>query len=104
MFYSNQEYLTLVEDEEPANLRGRAENSFRDFVRNFKDLSAAEDASLSVETCVYRDALERGGGSLVVRLQDLKAYDAELGHALERDPAHFMPLLETAAADVLRSL
>jgi len=114
VFYSNQEYINVEEDDNaPVNLRSRAPASFRDFLRNFKDLSRAlddgahgddGDLNLSVETCVYRDALESCEGSVSVRLQDIKAYDADLGHALERDPAHFMPQLESAAADVLQSL
>ena len=51
-----------------------------------------------------RDALEVNEGTLTVKLQDLKAYDADIGHALERDPAQYMPLLEGAVADVMQSL
>ena len=55
VFYSNQEYLNNVDDDEAPNIRSRASAAFRDFLRNFKDVSPDDaNGDLAIETCIYR--------------------------------------------------
>ncbi|OAY46944.1 DNA replication licensing factor MCM5 [Manihot esculenta] len=68
---------------------------FKEFIRNFESKS---------NVFPYRESLVHNPRSLLVHLEDLLAFDAELPSLLRSSPADYLPLFETAAVEVLRSL
>ncbi|CAN1318487.1 DNA replication licensing factor MCM5 [Linum perenne] len=68
---------------------------FKEFIRNF-------EAEKNVFP--YRESLVHNSRSLLVHLEDLLAFDAELPSFLRSSPADYLPLFETAAAEVLQGL
>ncbi|KAH9654541.1 DNA replication licensing factor MCM5 [Citrus sinensis] len=68
---------------------------FKEFIRNFE-----RDKNVFP----YRESLIENPKFLLVHLEDLLAFDADLPSLLRSSPADFLPLFETAAAEVLASL
>ncbi|KAL9377035.1 hypothetical protein Peur_031155 [Populus x canadensis] len=68
---------------------------FKEFIRNF-------EADKNVFP--YRESLVNNPRSLLVHLEDLLAFDAELPSLLRSSPSDYLPLFETAASEVLQSL
>ncbi|KAK3236484.1 minichromosome maintenance protein 5 [Cymbomonas tetramitiformis] len=100
VFFSNQSAALDDFEEDPSQIsRHGALRKFIDFLRNFREHSA--DANT-----IYRDALdhEPPPAFLKVSYDDLHRYDNDLAIALRKNPADFMPLLETAASEVIASL
>ncbi|CAH9093431.1 unnamed protein product [Cuscuta europaea] len=72
---------------------------FKEFIRNFPHKSQPN-------LFPYREALLENPKSLIVNLSDLLSYerDQTLPELLRQNPADYLPLFETAAAEVLASL
>ncbi|CAH9134423.1 unnamed protein product [Cuscuta epithymum] len=72
---------------------------FKEFIRNFPHKSQPN-------MFPYREALLENPKSLIVNLSDLLSYerDQTLPELLRQNPADYLPLFETAAAEVLASL
>ncbi|XP_060171897.1 DNA replication licensing factor MCM5 [Lycium barbarum] len=72
---------------------------FKEFIRNFPDKSQAN-------VFPYREALLENQNYLIINLSDLLSYerDQTLPELLRQNPADYLPLFETAAAEVLASL
>ncbi|CAI0542536.1 unnamed protein product [Linum tenue] len=67
----------------------------KEFIRNFET---------DKNVFPYRESLVHNSKSLLVHLEDLLAFDAELPSLLRSSPADNLPLFETAAAEVLQGL
>ncbi|TVU27892.1 hypothetical protein EJB05_19393 [Eragrostis curvula] len=52
----------------------------------------------------YRESLVHNRDHVTVAIEDLDAFDAELSDKIRKSPADYLPLFETAAAEVLGSL
>ncbi|RLM79143.1 DNA replication licensing factor MCM5 [Panicum miliaceum] len=52
----------------------------------------------------YRESLVHNRDHVTVAIEDLDAFDAELSDKIRKSPADYLPLFETAAAEVLASL
>ncbi|KAG5593618.1 hypothetical protein H5410_034850 [Solanum commersonii] len=72
---------------------------FKEFIRNFPDKSQPN-------VFPYREALLENQNYLIINLSDLLSYerDQTLPELLRQNPADYLPLFETAAAEVLASL
>ncbi|RAL37740.1 unnamed protein product [Cuscuta campestris] len=73
---------------------------FKEFIRNFPDRTQPN-------VFPYRDALlENDSNSLVINFSDVLSYerDQTLPELLRQNPADYLPLFETAAAEVLSDL
>ncbi|GMH04480.1 hypothetical protein Nepgr_006319 [Nepenthes gracilis] len=82
-------------DPEPAASRHSILIKFKEFIRGF-------EADKNVYP--YRESLVHNPKYLVVNLEDLDGFDADLPAKLRSSPADYLPLFETAAAEVLASL
>ncbi|XP_074281244.1 DNA replication licensing factor MCM5 [Silene latifolia] len=67
---------------------------FKEFIRGFET---------EKNVYPYRESLVHNPTSLVVDLEHLDAFDPDLPELLRSSPADFLPLFETAAAEVLTS-
>ncbi|XP_009766363.1 DNA replication licensing factor MCM5 [Nicotiana tabacum] len=72
---------------------------FKEFIRNFSDKTQPN-------VFPYREALLENQTHLIINLSDLLSYerDQTLPELLRQNPADYLPLFETAAAEVLASL
>ncbi|KAJ8562231.1 hypothetical protein K7X08_011522 [Anisodus acutangulus] len=72
---------------------------FKEFIRNFPDKSQPN-------VFPYRESLLENQNYLIINLSDLLSYerDQTLPELLRQNPADYLPLFETAAAEVLASL
>ncbi|OIS97175.1 PREDICTED: DNA replication licensing factor MCM5 [Nicotiana attenuata] len=72
---------------------------FKEFIRNFSDKTQPN-------VFPYREALLENQTYLIINLSDLLSYerDQTLPELLRQNPADYLPLFETAAAEVLASL
>ncbi|CAN4113156.1 unnamed protein product [Withania somnifera] len=72
---------------------------FKEFIRNFPDKSQPN-------VFPYRETLVENQNYLVINFSDLLSYerDQTLPELLRQNPADYLPLFETAAAEVLASL
>ncbi|GAB4828176.1 minichromosome maintenance protein 5 [Ancistrocladus abbreviatus] len=68
---------------------------FKEFIRGFKT---------EKNVYPYRDSLVQNSKYLVVNLEDLDAFDPDLPANIRASPSDFLPLFETAAAEVSASL
>ncbi|KAH8504984.1 hypothetical protein H0E87_012282 [Populus deltoides] len=68
---------------------------FKEFIRNLET---------DKNVFPYRESLINNPKSLLVHLEDLLAFDAELPSLLRSSPSDYLALFETAAAEVLQSL
>ncbi|KAJ6355214.1 hypothetical protein OIU77_005743 [Salix suchowensis] len=71
-------------------------------LRKFKEFIRSFEADKNVFP--YRESLIDNPKSLLVHLEDLLAFDTELPSLLRSSPSDYLPLFETAAAEVLQSL
>ncbi|KAJ6819763.1 DNA replication licensing factor MCM5 [Iris pallida] len=84
-------------DPDPDNLsRHSALRKFKEFIRNF-----CRDSG---ENFPYRESLIHNPDHVTVAMEDLDAFDANLSDKIRKLPADYLPLFETAAAEVLASL
>ncbi|XP_021910322.1 DNA replication licensing factor MCM5 [Carica papaya] len=96
VYYSDQ--AQFPEDagaENAAVSRHSILTKFKEFVRNFE----TEKNSFP-----YRESLLNNPKRLLVHLEDLLSFDSDLPSLLRSSPADYLPLFETAAAEVLASL
>ncbi|GAB2289125.1 minichromosome maintenance protein 5 [Dionaea muscipula] len=68
---------------------------FKEFIRGFET---------DKNVYPYRESIVHNPKHLVVNLEDLDGFDPDLPSKLRSSPADFLPLFETAAAEVLSSL
>ncbi|GLU01385.1 hypothetical protein SLE2022_186960 [Rubroshorea leprosula] len=68
---------------------------FKEFIRNFET---------ERNVFPYRESLVNNTKFLVIRLEDLLSFDSDLPSLLRSSPSDYLPLFETAAAEVLASL
>ncbi|KAK7265137.1 hypothetical protein RJT34_32753 [Clitoria ternatea] len=68
---------------------------FKEFIRNFET---------DTNVYGYRESLLHNPKFLLIDLEDLEAFEADVSAKLRSSPADFLPLFETAAAQVLVSL
>ncbi|XP_058114149.1 DNA replication licensing factor MCM5 [Magnolia sinica] len=75
--------------------RHSALRKFKEFIRSFH----GEKGDFP-----YRESLVQNPNYLLVAMEDLHSFDAELSDKIRKLPADYLPLFETAAAEVLASL
>lgn len=84
----------LNQGDEPPTFQALAGDSFKKFVREFRDGN----------TFTYRDQLRRHYHLekylLEVQLEDLTAFNERLGEAISKKPAIYLPIFEKAATDI----
>ncbi|KAE9609774.1 putative DNA helicase [Lupinus albus] len=68
---------------------------FNEFIRNFESHN---------NVFPYRESLLHNPNSLLIDVEDLNSFDPELPAKLRSSPSDFLPLFETAAAQVLSAL
>ncbi|CAL0325649.1 unnamed protein product [Lupinus luteus] len=68
---------------------------FNEFIRNFESHN---------NVFPYRESLLHNPNSLLIDVEDLNSFDPELPAKLRSSPSDFLPLFETAAAQVLSGL
>ncbi|GLT25412.1 hypothetical protein SLA2020_005430 [Shorea laevis] len=68
---------------------------FKEFIRNFET---------ERNVFPYRESLVNNPKFLVIHLEDLLSFDSDLPSLLRSSPSDYLPLFETAAAEVLASL
>ncbi|MQL98590.1 hypothetical protein Taro_031301 [Colocasia esculenta] len=97
VFYSDQaQFPRGGGDPDEGNLtRHSALRKFKEFIRGFH----GEKGDFP-----YRESLVHNREHLTVAIEDLDAFDAELSDKIRKLPADYLPLFETAAAEVLASL
>ncbi|KAL5774849.1 hypothetical protein ACOSP7_012406 [Xanthoceras sorbifolium] len=99
VFYSDQ--AQFPEDATGATAAGEASRrhsvqmKLKEFIRNFEK---------EKNVFPYRESLIQNPNFLLVHLEDLLSFDADLPALLRSAPADYLPLFETAAAEVLASL
>ncbi|KAL6331531.1 hypothetical protein AAG906_011471 [Vitis piasezkii] len=82
-------------DPETTATRHSALRKFKEFIRGFES---------DKNVFPYRESLVHNPTYLRVDMEDLHAFDADLPAKLRSSPADYLPLFETAAAEVLVSL
>ncbi|XP_042506697.1 DNA replication licensing factor MCM5 [Macadamia integrifolia] len=100
VFYSDQAQFPRGggdSDQSPAGAATRHSVllKFKEFIRNF-----ATDKNVFT----YRENLLHNPKFLLVDMEDLNSFDSDLPDKLRFSPADYLPLFETAAAEVLTSL
>lgn len=98
VFYSDQAQFprgSAGENEHAAATRHSLLRKFKEFIRGFETEKNAYP---------YRESLVHNPKYMLVHMEDLDAFDAELPAKLRSSPADCLPLFETAAAEVLASL
>ncbi|KAK6944391.1 MCM domain [Dillenia turbinata] len=84
-------------DSDPATTATRHSTlrKFKEFIRGFET---------DKNVFPYRESLVHNPKFLLVNMEDLNAFDADLPSKLRSSPADYLPLFETAAAEVLAGL
>ncbi|KAG9456246.1 hypothetical protein H6P81_000754 [Aristolochia fimbriata] len=97
VFYSDQaQFPRGGADPNQTSLTPHASlRKFKEFIRAFQ----SENGDLP-----YRESLVHNPKFLLVAIEDLEAFDPELSEKIRRAPSDYLPLFETAAAEVLASL
>ncbi|KAL3744245.1 hypothetical protein ACJRO7_013494 [Eucalyptus globulus] len=99
VYYSDQAQVlgdgTAADNSDAAATRHSVLRKFKEFIRGFET---------SKNTFPYREGLLNNPKFLAVDMEDLDAFDADLPSLLRSAPADYLPLFETAAAEVLVSL
>lgn len=99
VFYSDQAQFPRGGSGDPDNAgnltRHSALRKFKEFIRGFSGHKGDYP---------YRESLVHNPSYLSVAVEDLDAFDADLSDKLRKTPADYLPLFETAAAEVLASL
>ncbi|KAL1819710.1 hypothetical protein DCAR_0416014 [Daucus carota subsp. sativus] len=100
VYYSDQaQFPRGAGDPEQAASRHTVLRKFKEFIRNFAHQNQPN-------VFPYRESLVQNPKFLLVNLSDLLNYDKDqdLRDLLRKNPADYLPLFETAAAEVLASL
>ncbi|XP_008784797.2 DNA replication licensing factor MCM5 [Phoenix dactylifera] len=96
VFYSDQAQFPRGGDPDQGSLtRHSALRKFKEFIRGFNGDKG---------DFPYRESLVHNTDHLTVAMEDLDAFDAVLSDKIRKSPAEYLPLFETAAAEVLASL
>ncbi|KAJ8768286.1 hypothetical protein K2173_021226 [Erythroxylum novogranatense] len=95
VYYSDQAQYPESGAEDGASSRHTILRKFKEFIRSFET---------EKNVFPYRESLVHNPKHLLVHLEDLLAFDAELPSLLRSSPSDYLPLFETAAAEVLQSL
>ncbi|XVE97520.1 hypothetical protein REPUB_Repub03eG0026500 [Reevesia pubescens] len=101
VYYSNQAQFTEASSEAEAAATSATASrhsvllKFKEFIRNFE-----KDKNVFP----YRESLVNNPKFLVVHLEDLLSFDSDLPSLLRSSPSDYLPLFETAAAEVLAGL
>ncbi|KAF5742059.1 DNA replication licensing factor MCM5 [Tripterygium wilfordii] len=95
VYYSDQAQFPESAAEAAANSRHGILCKFKEFIRNFESLK---------NVFPYRESIIHNPKYLLVDLEHLLAFDPDLPSLLRSSPADYLPLFETAAAEVLVSL
>ncbi|KAK9269462.1 hypothetical protein L1049_001237 [Liquidambar formosana] len=82
-------------DPEAAATRHSVLRKFKEFIRGFET---------GKNVYPYRESLVQNPKHLLVNMEDLHNFDADLPAKLRSSPADYLPLFETAAAEVLVNL
>lgn len=99
VYYSYQRGAADPDDEGPIFSRKQAQEKFSIFINNFYP---TDEGTNEQGVLIYREQLLKNKDRLLVDLQHVKAFDNELGQELEDKPTEYLPLMEAAAAMVLR--
>ncbi|KAK1323008.1 hypothetical protein QJS10_CPA02g01234 [Acorus calamus] len=97
VFYSDQAQFPMG-----AGDLQRGSGTFHSALRKFKEFIRSFTSEKG--DFPYRDRLIDQPNELSVAIEDLSAFDPELSDKIRRSPADYLPLFETAAAEVLASL
>lgn len=97
VYYSDQAQFPQGggDPDQGALTRHSALRKFKEFIRGY--LGEKGDFP-------YRESLVHNHNSLLVAMEDLHSFDAELSDKIRKLPADYLPLFETAASEVLASL
>ncbi|WRX32916.1 MCM domain - like 9 [Theobroma cacao] len=101
VYYSNQAQFTEASSEAEAAAASSTASrhsvllKFKEFIRNFEK---------EKNVFPYRESLVNNPKFLVVHLEDLLSFDSDLPSLLRSSPSDYLPLFETAAAEVLAGL
>ncbi|ERN10340.1 DNA replication licensing factor MCM5 [Amborella trichopoda] len=95
VFYSDQAQFPRGDPDHGSVTRHSALRKFKEFIRGFTGLKG---------DFPYREMLVHNSNYLPVAMEDLDSFDAELSDKIRKLPADYLPLFETAAAEVLASL
>uniref|UniRef100_A0A0D9VM69 DNA replication licensing factor MCM5 n=1 Tax=Leersia perrieri TaxID=77586 RepID=A0A0D9VM69_9ORYZ len=96
VFYSDQAQFPHGGGDPSSDLtRHSALRKFKEFLRGFTSPTGEFP---------YRESLVHNRDHVTVAIEDLDAFDAELADKIRKSPADYLPLFETAAAEVLASL
>ncbi|WCJ29845.1 DNA replication licensing factor MCM5 [Euphorbia peplus] len=96
VFYSDQaQFPESGSDTAAAASRHTILQKLKEFIRNFESKK---------NVFPYRESLVHNPRSLLVHLEDILSFDSDLPSLLRSSPADYLPLFETAAAEVLQGL
>ncbi|KAK5773145.1 hypothetical protein PVK06_049450 [Gossypium arboreum] len=101
VYYSNQAQFTEASSEAEAAAASTTASrhsvllKFKEFIRNFEK---------EKNVFPYRESLVNNPKFLMVHLEDLLSFDSDLPSLLRSSPSDYLPLFETAAAEVLAGL
>ncbi|GAV83945.1 MCM domain-containing protein [Cephalotus follicularis] len=95
VYYSDQAQFPESAAEAAATSRHSVLRKLKEFIRNFES---------EKNVFPYRESLVHNPKFLLINLEDLLSFDADLPSLLRSSPADYLPLFETAAAEVLAGL
>lgn len=95
IFYSDQAQFPRGDPDHGALTRHSALRKFKEFIRSFNGVKG---------DFPYREGLVHNPKFLPVAIEDIDSFDAELSEKVRKAPADFLPLFESAAAEVLAGL
>lgn len=95
VFYSDQARFPGGDPDQGSLTRHTAQRKFKEFIRSYQGLKG---------DFPYRESLLHNTNFLQVAMEDLDYYDGDLSEKIRRTPADYMPLFESAAAEVLVGL
>jgi DNA replication licensing factor MCM5 len=95
IFYSDQAQFPRGDPDHGALTRHSALRKFKEFIRSFNGVKG---------DFPYREGLVHNPKFLPVAIEDIDSFDGELSEKVRKAPADFLPLFESAAAEVLAGL
>ncbi|KAH7297734.1 hypothetical protein KP509_25G009500 [Ceratopteris richardii] len=95
VFYSDQARFPGGDPDQGSLTRHTAQRKFKEFIRSYQGLKG---------DFPYRESLLHNKNFIQVAMEDLDYYDGDLSEKIRRTPSDYMPLFESAAAEVLIGL
>eukprot|EP01018_Ginkgo_biloba_P039628 Gb_09107 [translate_table: standard] len=95
VFYSDQAQFPRGDPDQGSLTRHSALRKFKEFIRSFNGVKG---------DFPYRESLLHNPNFLQVATEDLDSFDGELSEKIRKTPADYLPLFESAAAEVLAAL